>query len=278
MDNVANTIGGRVFAHIIAHPKGRRAVGNILKRIYPLQIGPPAPGRQCAPQGMPVMHLVLRHSETLFQKNLWPAPKPGVVVDDDTHKMEATVAVAVSALAAISQIKRPEDVVECLEAFATSDLKGMEPQVLAEVEAGHTVNVEDGSSYLIHWLSLRHNFLADSSPWLGSILVALLQRAAALKLNAAPSNTHSNTGADESADADNSVSQRFQSAFAAVLSCFMLHLMSIKKIKDRVEGNGDDLKLLMQLLPQDLTDSVSALCSPAQHALLNLHLQQVAEN
>ena len=282
MDNVASTIGGLVFCHVVAHAKGRRSVANILKRLFAPQLGPavPAGGAQCAAQGLPVLLLVLEHAKTLFVGNVWPAKKLSRgAVPEQVHIIEATVAIAVHAVGAISQMQRPEEVVECLEAFVASDVIAADPDLLAAVEQGGSVEPGAlGTHFVMPLCILQSTYLIDTgNPWLGSILTALLQRAAALQLTSGGSAAGGEEAGVSGAKSGGakSIQQRFNAAFSRLFACFSLHLMSLKVIMETVAGDIAQQGLLLQLLAQDVATAIVAASTSAREERLRLLLEQL---
>jgi hypothetical protein len=226
---------------------------------------------QRSPPGLPVMHLVLKHALSLFKGNLWPEVTPGVIVPDERHMVEATVSIAVHATAMIAQINRAEDVLDCLEAFSESDMVNTDPALVASVGACQEIDPGKlGRQHImqLQLLQLPHYNVDQVTPWLGTILAALLQRAAALRLHSG--GLGGSQGGQLGADAEEMISgmgERFQAAFTAIFAAFSLHLMSmISMIQSGV--SVQDHERLRNLVHSDVAQGVSALCNATQYSSL----------
>lgn len=242
-----------VFRYCMDLPKGRRVVARVLRRMFGAASGTRA-------QGARVLHALLRNTRSLFGDNVRPRATHGVVVADDAHLVESTVATALEAAAAVRRMSEPGDALAALEAVAESDIVAEAVAVRGEDGVGD----DAGLRGVLPLLLLNHEYQVDgSTPWLDAVLIAVFEAASKHGLRG---------GGGVDGDGDRAaVSARFEAAFDAVFDRFMLHVEALGALVQKVAGGPQAevaVESLRALAAGDVLEAMNSVCSKEQEVRL----------
>ncbi|GAB4820628.1 hypothetical protein N2152v2_007674 [Parachlorella kessleri] len=265
-------MGDGVFLRLMSLPKGKTLTARALRLVYPpaaaegprsgssqslggggdtpKAAGAAGAGGDQQPQGPPnlrVVWAVMRNLRALFsgRTSAGRGGKDGFAAKDD---LAASSKLAVSAASLLRQLPHAHAVCDCLDAVLAGDLDG--------------AGLAGADALLMPLLAPGHKASDTQVPWLGSVLEALLQRAAELDL--APDTSAAAGPAEAAAGAE--LAGRWRQEFDTLYTLVHRHTSALHEAfkAGREVGDAEGCAEVRGLVPIGLARTMLPLCRKAQ--------------